>query len=76
MDTAKLTEVILDDIISAMGYEEGDNRAEYVAKVQAMDPEKALQLWSRWHLGSSGWGDTFLYVWRELEAASKQEGEG
>ena len=33
-------------------------------EIAQMTPEQILQWWTQWSLGSKGWADSFLRVWK------------
>jgi hypothetical protein len=72
IDTSKLSPAFLEDIISNMGWENGEDKAPYLARVAAMRPIDALRRFTAWHLGDGEWANLIVRVYEELQAAQAQ----
>ena len=56
IDISKLPDDIL---IAIRGASESTD-----AEIAQMAPEQILRWWAQWELGSKGWADSFLRVWK------------
>lgn len=73
LDTSKIDADVLRDIISNMGWKEGEDAAPYLAQVAQMEPIDALRRWAAWQLGYRAWADSFVRSWSTLQAAQAQQ---
>lgn len=69
LDVSRISDFLLNDIISNMGWREGEDKAPYLAQVAQMEPIEALRCYAAWQLGYRSWGDAFARNYDELRAA-------
>ncbi len=69
MDATKVSAEVVESIISAMGWEDGKDKAPFIARLEGMDVNAALGKWALYELGDANWARAFLRVQSELTQA-------
>lgn len=75
IDATKISNVLLEAIISNLGWEDGEDKAPYLAQVEQMRPIDALRRFAAWELGSSEWADIFVRYYEDLKEAQAKEAQ-